>query len=269
MRAISADVARCCANVYSSDLATLLLGDAWHPGGLDLTKRLGQLLDLGSDTRVLDVASGIGTTAITLAEEFGCVVVGLDASETNVARATERAAESNVMERVRFVTGEASHLEFSSGSFDVVVCECALCTFADQTGAVREFGRVLRPGGRIGLSDVTRKGSLPADLDNLLSRIACIAGAMPVERYAAMLETAGFEVTESEQHDTALREVIDRVRQRILGVQVLTRLKQLDLPGVDLDQAATIARSAVESVRDGRLGYMLMVAQAPGSCDED
>ncbi|HVB63770.1 MAG TPA: methyltransferase domain-containing protein [Nitrolancea sp.] len=263
MRQITADVTRCCAAVYSSELATLLLGDTWHPGGLDLTRRLGQLAGLTPESHVLDVASGVGTSAIAIAEEFGCTVTGVDASEQNAAHATERAGESEVAARIRFVTGDANRLAFPPGSFDVVLCECALCTFADQAGAVREFARVLRPGGRVGISDVTRHGPLPPELNTLLSRIACIAGALPVDAYVRMLETAGFMVTETEEHGAALRDVVERIRQRIVGAQLLTRLHQLEIPGVDLEQAAALARLAVSSVRHGRLGYSLLVAQNP------
>jgi len=264
-RPASEDLTSCCADMYSSDLATLLLGDSFHPGGLELTHRLAEMLELDPGARVLDVASGRGGSAIVLAEQFGCEVVGVDVSATNVDLATAFAVDAGVAERVHFVIGEASHLDVPSGSFDAVLCECALCTFANQPGAVSEFARVLRPGGRVGLSDVTRQGILPPELESLLSRIACIAGAIPVAEYARMLETERFAVMDVEPHDEALRELIERIQQRIFGAQLLTRLKQLDLPGVDLDQASLVARSAVSAVGDGRLGYMLLVAQAPAT----
>jgi len=69
---------QCCARLYESDIARLLLGESFHPGGLKLTQRLGEILGLGPDSRVLDVASGKGTSAIFLAQRFGCEVVGVD-----------------------------------------------------------------------------------------------------------------------------------------------------------------------------------------------
>ena len=260
LRQIADDVTRCCAAAYSSELATLLMGDTWHPGGLDLTRRLGQLVGLTPESRVLDVASGVGTSAIALAEEFGCTVTGVDASEQNAARATERAAASAAATRLRFVPGDANGLSFPSGDFDIVLCECALCTFADQPAAVREFARVLRPGGRVGISDVTRNAPLPTELDSLIGRIACIAGAMRTDDYVVLLEAAGFADVETEEHNAALQDVVERIRQRIVGAQLLTGLHRLELPGIDLEQAAALARSAIVSVRDGRLGYTLLVA---------
>jgi hypothetical protein len=69
---ISAEVKQCCANLYESDFAKLLLGESFHPGGLKLTERLGQLLQLSPHSRVLDVASGTGISPFALAETFGC-----------------------------------------------------------------------------------------------------------------------------------------------------------------------------------------------------
>src|ERR1700757_884969 len=87
---------RCCSSAYESEFARMLLGDSFHPGGLDLTRRLGILLNLGPGLRVLDVASGKGESAIFLAREFGCEVLGIDFGPQNVADATERAAAAGL-----------------------------------------------------------------------------------------------------------------------------------------------------------------------------
>jgi arsenite methyltransferase len=77
----------CCAKLYESDLARVLLGNSFHPGGLKLTERVGSLLRLTPESHVLDVASGKGTTAFFLAEHFGCHVVGIDYGAQNSADA--------------------------------------------------------------------------------------------------------------------------------------------------------------------------------------
>src|SRR6516162_5172424 len=87
---------RCCSAAYESDFARMLLGDSFHPGGLDLTGHLGVLLDLRPGLRILDVASGKGESAIFLAKEFGCDVVGIDFGPQTVADATERAAAAGM-----------------------------------------------------------------------------------------------------------------------------------------------------------------------------
>ena len=87
----SAELKSCCAAVYQSDFARMLLGDSFHPGGQRLTARLGEHLGLGPGSRVLDVASGKGESAIFLARQFGCEVVGVDFGPQSVGEANTRA----------------------------------------------------------------------------------------------------------------------------------------------------------------------------------
>jgi ubiquinone/menaquinone biosynthesis C-methylase UbiE len=249
---------RCCAAVYGSDWARYLLGDSYHPGGLALTDRLGTLLGLGPGPRVLDAAAGTGASAIHLARRFGCRVTGLDLSPANVATATEAAARMGVAALTEFIAGDAESLPFADQSFDAAICECAFCTFPDKPAAAGEFARVLRPGGRVGLSDLTREGTLPRELDGLLAWIACIADARTLPDYEATLRQAGFRIEQTERHDEALRAMTRRIQTKLMGVELLVGLRKLELPNVDLGQARAMARSAAEAVRAGALGYALL-----------
>ncbi|HEX5503652.1 MAG TPA: methyltransferase domain-containing protein [Thermomicrobiales bacterium] len=165
----------------------------------------------------------------------------------------------------RFAAADAERLPFADGAFDALVCECAFCTFPDKRAAAREFARVLRPGGRVGLSDLSRAGALPPDLDDLLAWVACIADARPVEDYVALLEGAGLRVGPVEPHDEALAGLVRDVRARLLGAEVLAKLGKLALPAAfGIERAKSLARSADAAVRDGRVGYALMVGTKPG-----
>jgi len=251
----------CCADVYASDWARLLLGDSLHPGGLALTERLGVLLGLGSESHVLDLAAGRGASALHLTRVFGCHVVGVDYSARNVALAQQTAHSAGLSDQVRFIEGDAERLTaFASDAFDAVVCECAYCTFPDKPAAMREIARVLRPGGRFGLSDLTRAGPVPSELEGLLAWIACIADALTVDRYVADCEAVGLRVERVEPHDQALAELVRQVRGRLIGADILTKLDVLALPGVDLEDAKMLARHAAEAVQAGTLGYSLIIA---------
>ena len=258
----AATVKACCAAVYQSDLARMLFGESFHPGGLRLTERLGTLLDLESSHHVLDVAAGGGATGIFLAQRFGCRVTGVDFGGANVERATAEAARAGVADRVVFRQGDAERLSFDSGVFDAVVCECAFCTFPDKRAAAHEFFRVLRPGGIVGLSDLTRTGPLPPSLDGLLAWIACIADARPVAEYAAFLTGAGFTPPYVEPHDSALAEMVRETRGKLLAAELLVKLGRIALPDVDFDQAKSLALAAEEAARNGKLGYALIAARA-------
>ena len=106
----STAIKQCCAAVYDSDAAKLLLGDSLHPGGTALTERLGAMLNLGPRMRVLDVAAGRGTSALTLAARFGCEVTGLDYSRRNIEAAKRAAGERGLSRAVSFYCGDAERL---------------------------------------------------------------------------------------------------------------------------------------------------------------
>lgn len=257
----AAELKSCCAALYQSDFARLLLGDSFHPGGLALTSRLGRQLGLSPGLSVLDVASGKGESAIHLAQQFSCRVTGVDFGAQNVAESRARAATAGVADLASFVEGDAEDLNFPDGAFDAVICECAFCTFPDKHRAAAGFRRILRAGGQFGMSDLTRAVELPAELDGLLAWIACIADARPVDEYRNCLAEAGFEVTQVESHNGALADMARDVQARLLGAELMVKLRKLDLPGMEFDEARKMARAAMTAIQQGSLGYCLIVAR--------
>jgi len=253
-------IKQCCAGLYESDAARLLLGDSFHPGGAKLTEHLGQTLNLTPRSRVLDVAAGKGTSAFHLARQFRCEVVGIDYGGKSVDEAAQAAKEMGLHERVSFHRADAELLPFADHSFDAVICECAFCTFPNKPAAANEFARVLRVGGRVGLSDLTRNGVLGPDLDGLLSWVACIADARPAATYAELLSTSGLKVSVIEEHDAALREFVEQVRLRLLAADIMVGLKKLALPGFDLESAKHLLKKALQAITEGQLGYAIVVA---------
>ncbi|WP_151480791.1 class I SAM-dependent methyltransferase [Streptomyces albicerus] len=255
------EIKACCADAYANDVVALLLGASYHPGGTALTRRLADHLHLAKDGRVLDVASGRGTTALLLADAYGVRVDGVDYSAANTALAQGAAQAAGLAERAMFVTGDAEQLPCPASTFDAVVCECALCTFPDKARAAAEFARVLRPGGRIGITDVTAvPDRLPPELSTLGARIACIADARPLAEYADILNGAGLRVVRTERHDQAMSRMIDQIEAR-LNLLRLTAPARLTAAGVDLTAAPAVFRAARDAVADGVLGYALLIAE--------
>jgi SAM-dependent methyltransferase len=150
-----ARVKACCATGYSSDLVTLLLGSSYHPGGMKLTRRLLDAIGLQAGERLVDVACGVGASSLLAARDYGALVDGVDLSDANVKLAAGAAVATDLADRATFHHGDAEALPLGDGSWDAVICECALCTFPDKATAAREMARVLRPGGRLGISDIT------------------------------------------------------------------------------------------------------------------
>jgi arsenite methyltransferase len=259
----AATIKQCCAASYDSGVAKLLMGESFHPGGTGLTERLGQMLGLSAGMCVLDVAAGTGTSAIFVAKRFGCHVIGIDYSPKNIAGAARNAEAEGLADKTVFQCADAEELPFPEGSFDAIICECALCTFPDKQAATNEFRRVLRDGGQVGISDLTREGSLAQELNNLMSWVACIADSRPLAGYAAILSAANLTVRQTEAHNDALAEFVKGMRTRLLAAEVMAKLGKLILPDFDLEAAKSLAKHAQAAIDEGRLGYAIITALKP------
>ncbi|UCC92915.1 MAG: methyltransferase domain-containing protein [Thermoplasmata archaeon] len=259
-------VKACCTSFYESDIVRRVLGDAFHPGGERMTLRLGNVLELGPDTRVLDVACGTGGTTIALAKGFGCHVTGMDLGSANLERARARAEEEGVAHLTEFLTMDAEALDFPDGSFDAVVSECALCTFTDQPGALAEVHRVLRPGGTIGITDVIVERELPERARTVLFQVACISGAMPRQGYVDALEAAGFSDISHEDHSYAVAELLDKAERMLAGWRFAEQMYGVDLEaftGMTQEEAGEMLAGARGWVDAGDLGYGLFTGSKP------
>jgi SAM-dependent methyltransferase len=254
----AAEIKQCCARLYESDIVLRLLGESFHPGGTALTERLGALLGLSQESVVFDAASGNGTSALFLAQRFGCRVIGIDLSAANVQRATAEANRLGLSDRVHFEIGDAERLPLNDGVVDTVVCECAFCTFPDKPRAAREFARVLRPRGRVGLSDITRMPGRPGELSDLLSWIACLGDARSAATYTDWLAGAGLIDAVVEHHDEALVDMIRGIGMRLFATEVLSGLGQLDIASIDLVSAKRLLKQANAAVAERRLGYAIV-----------
>jgi len=255
----------CCAKFYAGEAARLLLGDSSHPGGDRLTERLGRALALGPADRVLDVACGDGHSALVLAREFGCSVVGVDYSPLNIRRAAQAARAAGLEGRVQFCCGDGETLPVATGAFGVVVCECAFCTFPDKQSGAREMRRALARGGRLGLSDVTLERPLPPDLRQLATWVMCIADARRGADYQVILQEAGFAQFTQGDHSWALRSIVGDAGRRLLAVEAAHKLGVL--PGIELDLVAAkgMLRRVAEFIEVGGAGYVLLTASAEPS----
>jgi arsenite methyltransferase len=263
---VSADrtqIKACCAAAYGQDAVALLLGESYHPGGLALTRRLAQALGLRPGRHVIDVASGPGTTARLLAAEFGATVDGVDLGQPAVERARSAAEAAGLTAAVRFRVGDAERLPLPGGLADAVVCECAFCTFPDKAAAAAEFARVLRPGGRAGITDVTAAdGGLPGELTTLTAWVACIADARPVSQYTDILAAAGLRTVRVERYDDALAQMIDQIEARLAMLR-MTAAGRLTAAGVNVDAVLHYTALARQAAAGGLLGYALLVAEKP------
>ena len=257
---LDSDPKGCCARLYESDAMRWLLDDQLHPGGEPLTRKLAELAGVKRGRRVLDVACGHGTTALLLAREFDCVVVGVDLGARAIEQAAVAARAAALAHRASFLVGDAEALPVADSSFDVVLSECSLCTFPDKRRAVAEMARAVRPGGTIAIADVTADlDALPPPLRNATARIACVADARSADEYAALLRGVGCEPLTIEPHDAELRAMAERVEARLRVARMLAASEEERERVVE---AVALTRMAIDAITGSNLGYTLITARA-------
>jgi arsenite methyltransferase len=254
------DTKACCAALYEHPGVRWLLGDELHPGGAATTRRALELIDVGPNDRLLDVASGGGASALLAAREIGCEVVGVDYSEGAVAGANDAADAEDPARSVGFVRGDAEALPLPDDSFDAVLCECSLSSFPDKARALGEIGRVLKPGGRLALSDVVAdRARLPEVLDGPLAAVACVGEALSERGYERLMTAAGFRLTAVESRDDDAAALAARVEDRLRGARLLGLDRAAGSP-IAASDAIEIVAAAQRAIADGALGYAIFAA---------
>ncbi|WP_049906366.1 arsenite methyltransferase [Halorubrum aidingense] len=152
------------------------------------------LAALSTGETVLDLGSGGGFDCFLAAREVGSDgrVIGVDMTPAMVERARENVARNDA-ENVEFRLGEIEHLPVADATVDVVISNCVINLSPQKPQVFREAFRVLRPGGRLAVSDVVQTAPFPDDVRLDPSSVsACVAGAATIEEVESMLADAGF-----------------------------------------------------------------------------
>jgi arsenite methyltransferase len=206
-RAVSEGAAGGCGSGSCCESDAALFGDALYDaeqrGELPETAVLASLgcgnptavADLHEGEIVLDLGSGGGIDVILSAKRVGPTgtVYGLDMTDEMLMLAQRNAREAGVT-NVHFLKGVIEDVPLPAESVDVVISNCVINLSTDKAAVFTEMQRVLRPGGRVGISDVVAEDRLtPAERAERGSYVGCIAGALSRSEYEAGLEAAGFE----------------------------------------------------------------------------
>ena len=149
--------------------------------------------DLHPGERVLDLGSGGGIDVLLSARRVGPTgrAIGLDMTDEMLALAQRNAAEAGAT-NVEFLKGHIEAIPLPAASVDVVISNCVVNLAADKAAVFGEIARVLRPGGRIGISDIVAEDSLtPEQRAERGSYVGCIAGALSFGEFEAGLQAAG------------------------------------------------------------------------------
>jgi SAM-dependent methyltransferase len=193
---------------YSAEeLATL-------PEGANLGLSCGNpqaLAALQAGEIVLDLGSGAGFDCLLAARKVGASgrVIGIDMTDAMLEKSRANAAKAGLA-WVEFRKGDIEALPVGDSSVDVVLSNCVLNLVPDKDRAFREIQRVLKPGGRLSVSDMAwavEPG--PAVRQNLEALVGCIGGALVLDDYIARLKRAGFEGVEVEKHEDVVRKMVE------------------------------------------------------------
>jgi len=158
------------------------------------------LAQLNAGETVLDLGSGGGIDVLLSAKRVGPAgkAYGLDMTDEMLALANQNKRKAGV-ENVEFLKGEIEHIPLPDNSVDVIISNCVINLSADKDQVLREAFRVLKPGGRLAVSDVVTRGQIPAEIrQNVLLWVGCVAGALEENEYRTKLASSGFEKIEIE-----------------------------------------------------------------------
>ncbi|MET0801400.1 MAG: arsenite methyltransferase [Actinomycetota bacterium] len=197
-----ADIMSCCEGCAPEDGLGVALYDATARADLPEEAVLASMgcgnptavAELREGETVLDLGSGGGIDVLLSARRVGPTgtVYGLDMTEEMLELARANAREANA-ENVEFLQGYIEQIPLPDASVDVVISNCVINLSTDKPKVIDEMFRVLRPGGRLGISDVVADDHLtPADRAERGSYVGCIAGALSFAEYGADLMRAGF-----------------------------------------------------------------------------
>lgn len=153
------------------------------------------LASLAAGETVVDLGSGGGFDCFLAAARVGAHgrVIGIDMTAEMVSKARQNALKADAA-NVEFRLGEIEHLPVADGSADIIISNCVINLSVDKAQVFEEAFRVLKPGGRLAVSDIVALGPLPPEIRKDLELVsACVGGAATVEETRAMLEQAGFE----------------------------------------------------------------------------
>ena len=157
------------------------------------------LASLKPGETVVDLGSGAGFDALLSAEKLGPEgrFIGIDMTPEMLERARTNAVNAGHARTVEFREGLIENLPVASKSVDVVISNCVINLSPDKAQVFREAYRVLKPGGRLAVSDIVLSEPLPPDIGKLAaSWIACVGGALTEKEYLGYMRSAGFENVE-------------------------------------------------------------------------
>ncbi len=151
------------------DLLAELGAPYFHWGGMAATNRLAELCNVDRDKALLAVGCGAGYSVCYIAKHYGCKVFGIDIAEAAIAKARRRARDWHLEPQTQFLVADAHRLPFADNAFDIVLTEF-VSIFLEKERIFKEYVRVLRSGGLLGVNELYQSETLPRDVSVLIEQ---------------------------------------------------------------------------------------------------
>jgi len=184
------------------------------PEGADLGLGCGNplaMLELKEGETVVDLGSGGGIDCFLAAKRVGATgrVIGVDMTPEMISRARRNAAGSGIG-NVEFRLGEIEHLPIEDGTVDAIISNCVVNLVPNKRQVFADAFRVLKPGGRMSLSDIVLLGEVPLQIrDSVEAYVSCLSGAILRDEYLKLIEEAGFtDVAVAESRSFTVGDVV-------------------------------------------------------------
>jgi len=181
------------------------------------------LADINEGETVLDLGAGAGIDVFLAAKKVGPKghVIGVDMTEEMVKKANETAKKYNY-KNVEFKLGEIENLPIEDNSINLIISNCVINLSPDKLKTYKEAYRVLKPGGRILISDIVTEGELPEEIKKSFAAWAeCVAGALEKSEYINTIKKAGFkDITIVSQRTFSESDMDERLVGKITSVKI-------------------------------------------------
>ena len=217
------------------------IGDAIRPGGLALTDRAADFCGFSKGARIVDIGCGFCATLKHLRDHHGIMACGIDISARMLS-------ESHMQPVIQSVAG---CLPFGAGVFDGIFCECVLSLLHLPEHALREFHRVLQPGGYLVMSDIYLRNPGEIQKQKISGPPSCLTGATAQSERIALVKAQGFELLLWEDHSGYLKEMAAGI---VWALGSREALINLFFPGA-------CSMCDRETIQRARPGYFLLIAR--------
>lgn len=192
-------------NLYDSPAFDDVTGGIRRPGGFRITQRALEFCDFPKEAKLLDLGCGNGATVEYIEKNFPYTCSGIDLSPFLIEEGLKKSPGLHLF------VGDVENIPFEDSTMDGILAECSFCLMKNKPLALKEIKRVLKPHGKLIISDMYIRDKRGYDVVKNSSGKNCFVNALIIEELEIMLENMGFEIDLFENHTNELKSMIGKM----------------------------------------------------------